>query len=59
MPRPVGYRNNPVKGRDAMSYKDHIKKGFERGTINGGYKESDFFQKDGTLKKKQVSKYDK
>ncbi len=58
MARPIGGDRKPVGGRDSMSYKDHLKKAFKRGSINGGYSEADFFNKDGYLKNKTISKYD-
>jgi len=39
-----------VEGRDGMSYKDHLKKAFERGAVEGGYKKSDFFTADDIYK---------
>lgn len=48
-PRRLHYKRM-VEGRDGMSYKDHLKKAFERGAVEGGYKKSDFFTADDIYK---------
>ena len=58
MGRPIQYYSKPMGGAESMTYKDHLKKALKRGTVGGGYTEADLFQKNGDVKKKEISKYD-
>lgn len=60
MGRHAKYKAPKATGANGMSYADHIRKAFKRGAMDKHEKLSDYFGKNGQLKKqKPITTYDK